>query len=58
LRARARELGGSFYPPLTVILTRIGRTGLEQGVAGARLRRIAFLGDEVRVEPGGGDMRA
>jgi len=43
----------SSYPPLTVILAKIGRTGLEQGIAVPQLRRIAFLGDEVRVELGG-----
>jgi hypothetical protein len=34
----------SSYPPLTVILAKIGRTGLGQGIAVPRLRRIAFLG--------------
>jgi hypothetical protein len=48
-----RKLHGSSYPPLAVILARIGRTCLEQGIAVPQLRRIAFLGDEVRVELGG-----
>jgi len=38
------------YPPLAVILREIGRTCHEQGVAVARLSRISFLPDEVRVE--------
>jgi hypothetical protein len=48
-----RELHGSSYPPLTVILARIGRTCLEHGIAVPQLSRIAFLSDEVRVELGG-----
>ena len=38
------------YPPLAVILREIGRTCHEQGVVVARLSRISFLPDEIRVE--------
>ena len=44
---------GSFYPPLRVILDNVGRTCLEQGLVVSELKRIAFLGDEIRVEVAG-----
>ena len=49
---------GSLYPPLGVILSSIGRTCHEQGIALPQLSRIAFLSDEVRVELGGAGLQS
>jgi hypothetical protein len=49
IRVRTK-LHSSWYPPLGLILGRVGNTCLERGVTLSQLRRITFGDREIRVE--------